>query len=64
LAAPRPQYREPLEHFRTAEFTDGGCRVYRRDGPGVIDTFASREAAYAWIGAHLEPAPLELEVVR
>jgi hypothetical protein len=52
LAAPRPLYRTSLDDFRTAEFEDGHCRVYRRDGPGVIDTFSSREAAWAWIHAH------------
>ena len=64
LAAPRPRYREPLKYFPTAEFEDGRVRVYRRDGPGVIDTFNSREEAWAWIQACLEPAPLELEATQ
>ncbi len=59
LVAPRPRYREPLDSFPIAHFTDGRVIVYRRDGPGVIDIFNSEEEAWAWIGA--QPASASRE---
>ena len=64
LAAPRPQYRVPLDHFPILEYTDGRCEVRRRDGPGVIGIFANREQAWAWIDAQPKSATLEEEDVR
>jgi Family of unknown function (DUF6011) len=51
LAEPRPLYREPKASFPFALFTDGRVLIYRRDGPGAIGIFASREEAWAWINA-------------
>ena len=62
LKNPRPLYSEPLDSFPLSHFKDGRVQVYRRDGPGVIGTFASLAKAREWIDAQppvVRPRPRE-----